>query len=65
MPANQALQVFYGTLPLSLVVLAIGFRKHLLLKAIRSHVGRIEAALQRLDSRLVTVRTKAGLESYN
>ena len=44
MPSNQALQVFYGTLPLILIILGVWFREQLLLKDILARLGRIESA---------------------
>jgi len=42
MPTNQALQFFYGTIPLMLVLAAIHFRKNLLLRDILKRLGNIE-----------------------
>lgn len=42
MPENSALQVFYGTIPLILVLLAIWLREQTLLKDILARLGRIE-----------------------
>jgi len=42
MPNNQALQVFYGTLPLIVVMLGICFRKQMLLKDILARLCNIE-----------------------
>lgn len=42
MPQNAALQVFYGTVPLILVLLAIWLREQTLLKDILARLGRIE-----------------------
>lgn len=49
MPNNQALQVFYGTLPLILIVLGVWFREQLLLKDILARLGRIEEWMGRMD----------------
>jgi hypothetical protein len=49
MPTNQALQVFYGTLPLILVLVGIWFREQMLLKDILSRLGRIEDRLAALE----------------
>jgi len=42
MPDHQALEVFYGTVPLILVLVAIWFREQILLKDILARLGRIE-----------------------
>jgi len=49
MPTNGALQVFYGTLPLILILLGIWFREQLLLKDILARLGRIEDRLAALE----------------
>lgn len=45
MPGNQALQVFYGTMPLIAVIIGIWFREQILLKDILARLGRIEERL--------------------
>ena len=49
MPNNQALQVFYGTLPLIVVILGIWFREQMLLKDILTRLGRIEERLSAVE----------------
>jgi hypothetical protein len=58
MPSNQALQVFYGTLPLILIILGVWFREQLLLKDILARLGRIEDRLNRMDDRLANVERR-------
>lgn len=45
MPDNQALQVFYGTIPLLLIVFAVCFRKPLLLEEIVKRLGSLEVMM--------------------
>jgi hypothetical protein len=45
MPNNQALQVFYGTVPLILIVVAAWLRESTLLKDILARLGRLETEL--------------------
>ncbi|MBV9745164.1 MAG: hypothetical protein JO099_15490 [Acidobacteriia bacterium] len=45
MPDNQALQVFYGTVPLILIVVAAWLRESMLLKDILARLGRLEKEL--------------------
>jgi hypothetical protein len=52
MPNNQALQVFYGTVPIIVVIVGIWLREQMLLKDILGRLGRIE-------ERLVAVEIKA------
>jgi hypothetical protein len=68
MPTNQALQVFYGTIPLILLILGIWFREQMLLKDILARLGRIEERLDRIDekvgkleTRLAVLETRAGV----
>jgi hypothetical protein len=72
MPSTQALQVFYGTLPLILIILGVWFREQLLLKDILARLGRLEERFEhrmerienRLDSverRLAVLETRAGV----
>jgi len=63
MPTNQALQVFYGTVPLILVLVAAWLRESMLLKDILARLGRIESRMERIEERLTGVETKVtGLE---
>lgn len=67
-PDNQALQVFYGTVPLIIVMLAIFYRENTLLKDILARLGRLEAAVDKVKEslgqvreRLVKLETRAGI----
>ena len=55
MPTNQALQVFYGTVPLILIILGVWFREQLLLKDILARLGRIEDRMARIENHLTAV----------
>ena len=55
MPENSALQVFYGTIPLILVLLAIWLREQTLLKDILARLGRIETKIQGQSERIATL----------
>lgn len=72
MPNNQALQVFYGTIPLILVFAALYFREQLLLKDILARLGGLEKTvsemkdefrngLSRIKERLAVLETRAGV----
>ena len=65
MPTNQALQVFYGTLPLIVIVAAAWMRESMLLKEFSkrlddfaARLGRIEGRLDRIEERLTSVERK-------
>ena len=62
MPSNQALQVFYGTLPLILIILGIWFREQLLLKDILARLRRLEERmdhqLERIDQRFDWIESR-------
>jgi hypothetical protein len=65
MPSNQALQVFYGTIPLILVFGAIWFRavaeariQQILLKDILARLGRLEDRMDRIENRLASVERR-------
>jgi len=68
MPTNQALQVFYGTVPLILIVIAAWLRESMLLKDILARLGRLEEALNdiratqlpEIKQRLTVLETRAG-----
>jgi len=47
MPDKQALEVFYGTIPLILVLLGIWLREQMLLKDILARLRSMEEALTR------------------
>src|SRR6516162_7260199 len=65
MPNNQALQVFYGTVPLILILLGIWFREQMLLKDILERLRNIEATLGRTNERLAALETRAGIIYHN
>jgi hypothetical protein len=72
MPTNQALQVFYGTLPLILIVVAAWMRESMLLKDILQRLGNLETTakdihkeLSGVKERLVVLETRAGLIFHN
>ena len=58
---NDALQVFYGTLPLSLVVFGISLAKQMLLKNILERLRAVEATLMDVVRRLTVLETRAGI----
>jgi hypothetical protein len=67
-PTNEALQVFYGTLPLILIVVGVYFREQMLLKDILTRLIRIEGRLDTLvdrlskvEQRLIALETRAGI----
>ena len=61
MPTNQALQVFYGTLPLIVIVVSVWFREQLLLKDILARLGRIEEFMLKAEARLAALEARAGI----
>ena len=61
MPTNEALQVCYGTLPLSLVLLGISIAKLRLLKDILERLRAVEATLVDAVKRLTVLETRAGI----
>ena len=68
MPTNTALQTFYGTIPLILVLASLYFREQVLLKDILERLGRLEGCMVRIEEilgkvkeRLVTLETRAGV----
>ena len=60
-PTNEALQVFYGTIPLILILLGIWLREQMLLTDILTRLRNIELALNRTAERLVILETRAGI----
>jgi hypothetical protein len=60
MPANQALQVFYGTIPLILILVGIWLREQMLLKDILERLRTVEATLVDVVRRLAVLETRAG-----
>jgi hypothetical protein len=46
MPDNQALQVFYGTLPLILVIFGAFLRRQAVLSEIRACLERMETGIE-------------------
>ena len=68
MPSNQALQVFYGTIPLILVIVGYYTREQMLLKDILARLGKIETWMQKteewmrkIENRLTVLETRAGV----
>ena len=68
MPTNQALQVFYGTIPLILLIVGVWFREQMLLKDILARLGRVETKIDAIDAhigkvenRLTVLETRAGV----
>jgi hypothetical protein len=60
MPGNQALQVFYGTIPLILILVGIWLREQMLLKDILERLRTVEATLVDVVRRLAVLETRAG-----
>ena len=71
-PDNQALQVFYGTIPLILVVVGAWMRESMLLKDILNRLGNLERTLAafkdethgeltKIKERLTVLETRAGI----
>jgi hypothetical protein len=72
MPNNQALQVFYGTIPLILIVVGAWMRESMLLKDILQRLGNLETSVKEIHKeisgvkeRLVVIETRAGIISHN
>jgi hypothetical protein len=68
MPNNQALQVFYGTIPLILIVVGAWMRESMLLKDILQRLGNIETSAKEIHKeisgvkeRLTVLETRAGI----
>ena len=68
MPNTQALQVFYGTIPLILVIIGYYTREQMLLKDILARLGKIEnwmsiteEWMRKIERRLTTLETRAGV----
>ena len=51
-PTGDALQVFYGTVPLVLIVTAAWLRESALLKDILARLGKIEDRLKGIEDKL-------------
>jgi hypothetical protein len=60
-PDNQALQVFYGTIPLIIILLGIWFREQTLLKDILERLRSIESKTDRVIGRLIVLENRAGI----
>jgi hypothetical protein len=67
-PDNQALQVFYGTVPLILILIGVWLRESLMLKDILARLTNmdtrltsIDASLGKVRERLDTLETRAGV----
>lgn len=61
MPNGEALQVFYGTIALILVLAGIWLREQMLLKDILARLGKVEATMLDVVKRLTVLETRAGL----
>ena len=68
MPTNEALQVFYGTIPLIVIVIGAWLRESMLLKDILKRLGNLETAvlgikdeLSKIKERLAILETRAGI----
>jgi hypothetical protein len=57
-PDNQALQVFYGTVPLILIVGAAWLRESMLLKDILARLGRIETGVSGIKDELSKIKER-------
>jgi hypothetical protein len=58
-PTNQALQVFYGTIPLILVLLGIWLREQMLLKDILERLRNIETRFSAMHEPCVDALVQA------
>ena len=58
MPNNQALQVFYGTIPLILILAAIWFREQMLLTDILKRLGALETLVNQVKDQLAAVKQR-------
>jgi hypothetical protein len=58
MPNNQALQVFYGTIPLILILAAIWFREQMLLTDILKRLGALETLVNQVKDQLALVKQR-------
>jgi len=72
MPTNEALQVFYGTIPLMLLVIGAWLRESMLLKDILKRLGNLQTAvsgmkdeLSKIRERLAVLETRAGVIFHN
>jgi hypothetical protein len=64
MPNNQALQVFYGSIPFMLLLAAVWLNNSTLQKSILDRLSAIEARLIAVEGRVAKVETRlAVLES--
>ena len=61
MPTDQALQVFYGTLPLIQILVGIWLREQMLLKGIVARLRLLEEGIKRISERLIVLETRAGV----
>jgi hypothetical protein len=60
MPNNQALQVFYGTIPLIAIIAGVWFREQLLLKDILARLTGYDARFVSVEAKLDNIRTELG-----
>jgi hypothetical protein len=61
MPTTQALQVFYGTVPLIVILVGIWLREQTLLKDILERLRTVEATLVDVVRRLTVLETRSGI----
>jgi hypothetical protein len=67
-PHGQALQVFYGSIPLIIVFIGVYFRESLVLRSIldrlsgiENRLTNIEKTVASIDRRVVMLETRAGV----
>jgi len=60
-PSNEALQTFYGTIPLIIVILGIFLRSQILQKDILHRLGKIEDKLTKITERLIILESRFGI----
>ena len=58
MPTNEALQVFYGTIPLILLVTGAWLRESMLLKDILKRLGNLELAVSGIRDELSKIKER-------
>jgi hypothetical protein len=61
MPDNQALQTFYGTIPLILVIAGVFFRSQLVWKDVLERLRRSEETLASLDKRVSVLDSRVAV----
>jgi hypothetical protein len=58
---SEAAQVFLGTLPLTLAVIALFFREQMLLKDILERLKAVQEWMPKIEHRLTVLETRAGV----